>query len=375
MEFSKKRKTKYLFASMGPGETGQARALAKYIAKNGGEIFFCVRGKKSASLLSEDRRFKVSITKTPEKFKKIMEKTRPDIVLFFNSKMWGNFKGFSENPPFKKPPLTVCVDSNWLFDEKRYSTFRFIKWADKYFVLFPKKIFELGLKKNGGNFIIPKDILKRIIPVGFIPSYKKPAREKILKTRKKYKIQKEEKFIFSYFSSPEAGHRVFAFNNFIDATDRLVKKRKKIKALYVGPTEDLDSNRLKKSWLIKRRELSVSEYFLTLASSDLVFQHQGMVTLAQAISAQVPVICNVHNLKGFSILRLHFWEVGPSVRAGVCEMFSKSSSIKEISEKVEELLYNPKSRQRMQKKQRLMLEEGEKKAFEILLKNLSSSKL
>jgi len=374
MEFSKKRKIKYLFASMGPGETGQARALAKYIAKKGGKIFFCVRKEKSASFLSRDKEFKVFITETPEKFKKNIEKTRPDIILFFNSKIWGNFEGFSENPSFKKPLLTVCVDSNWLFNEKRYPNFRFIKWADKYLILFPKKVFELGLKKSGGDFIIQKDILKRIIPVGFIPSYKKPTQEKILKIRKKYKIQKEEKFIFSYFSGPEAGHRVFAFNNFIDATDRLVKKGKKIKALYVGPTKSLDSNRLKKSWLIKERGLSASDYFLTLASSDLIFQHQGMVTLAQAISAQVPVICNVHNLRGWSIPRLHFWEVGPSVRAGACEMFSKSSPIKKISERTEKLLYNPKIRQKMQKNQKLILEQGEKKSFEIL-KDLLSAKL
>lgn len=375
MKFLKRKENKYLFVSMGPGETGQARALAKYIAKRGGEVLFCVLRGKNLSFLSRDKEFKIFITENPKKLKKIIEKEKPDIVLFFNSKTWGSFKGFSENPPFKKSHLTICVDSNWLFNDKRYPAFRFIKWADKYFVLFPKKIFELGLKKNKGAFIIPRNILKKIIPIGFMPSYKKPSREKILETRKKYKIQRKEKFIFSYVSGFEAGHRVFAFNNLIDAVDRLIKKGKKIKVLYTGPTEDLDPDRLKRSWLMKKIGLSASDYFLTLASSDLVFQHQGMVTLAQAISSGVPVICNVHNLKGGPILRLHFWEVSPSKRAGVCEMFSKSTPIQKISEKIEQLLYNSRARQKMQKNQKLMLEQGEKKAFEILLKSLSSTKL
>lgn len=367
-------KKKYLFASMGPGETSQARALAKYIAKKGGEILFCLRRGKNLPFLSKDREFKVFITETPKDLKKVIEKEKPDIVLFFNSKMWGSCKGFLENPLFKKPPLTVCIDSNWLFNDKKYPTFRFIEWADKYLVLFPKKVFKLGLKENGGDFIIPKNVLKKIIPVGFIPSYKKPSQKRILKTRKKYKIQKKEKFIFSYFSDFEAGHRVFAFDNLIDAVDRLIKKGKKIKVLYTGPTEDLDPNKLKKTWLIKIRKLSASEYFLTLASSDLVFQHQGMATLTQAISSGIPAICNVHNLRGGSILRLHFWEVAPFKRAGACEMFSKSTPIKEISKEIEQLLYNPKARQRIQKNQKLIFEQGEKSSFEIL-KDLLSTKL
>lgn len=374
MNLLTRKEIRYLFVSRGPGETGQARALAKYIAKKGGEILFCLLQEKNLSFLSKDREFKVFVTETPKKLKKIIEQEQPDILLFFNSKIWGGFQGFSENLLFKKSPLVVCVDSNWLFNNKKYSTFRFIEWADKYLVLFSKKVFELGLKENGGDFIISKNVLKKIIPIGFMPSYKKLSQKEILKIRKKYKIQKKEKFIFSYFSGFGAGHRTFAFNNLIEAVDRLIKKGKRIKVLYTGPTENLDSDKLKRNWLIKRKELSSSEYFLTLASSDLVFQHQGMVTLAQAISAQVPVICNVHLLKGESILRLHFWEVVPFERAGVCGMFSKFTSIKKISKKIEQLLYNPRVRQTMQKNQKLILEEGEKKAFEILLKSLSSAK-
>jgi len=370
MSFSKKIKIKYLFVARGPGETSHARALAKYMARMDEKVLVCLLQKKNFHFLSRDKEIKTCLTETPKKLKKIIEKENPNALLIFNSKTWGGTDNFLEKPPFKKPSLVIGVDSNWLFNNKKYPAYQFIEWCDKYLILFPKKIFELALKEKGGDFIISKKILKKIIPVGFIPSYKKPSRKTVAKIRKEYKVQKNEKFIFSYFSGFGAGHRIFAFNNLIKSVERLIKKGKKIKVLYIGATDNLDQNKIKKDWLIIKENLSSHKYFLTLASSDLVFQHQGMVTLAQAISAQIPVLCNVHLLKGRPILKLHFWEVGPFKRAKVCEMFSKTTSIKKISQKIEELLYNPVSRKKMQKKQKLIFEDGEKKSYKIIKKLL-----
>ena len=366
---------KFLFLSRGPGETGQARAMATYIKSKGGEILFALNEKKCLSFLAQDRDFKISLIQDPQELKKIIESQKPDVFLIFNSKMWTGYDEFSDHPPFLKPPISFTVDSNWLFNEKKYPSYRFIKWVDKHLVLFPKKIFELGLKEKGGSFEIEKSILKKIIPVGFIPSYKKPSFKNCLEVRKKYGIKKDEKFIFSYFSGFGAGHKVWAFENFIKAAEKLIKKGRKIKAIYVGPTEDLDQTNLKKDWLIIKEKMSARDFFLTLASSDLVFQHQGMVTLAQSISCQIPVIANVSLLKGKEpISRLHFWEVSPFQRAGVCEMFSKSTSIIKIGQKIEELLYNSKVRKKMQINQKLIWENGEKKASKII-KNLIKEKI
>ena len=374
MSFSKKRKIKFLFVARGPGETSQARALAKYIAKKGEKVLFCLLQKKNFHFLSEDKEIKTFLTKNPKELKKIIEKENPDALLIFNSKTWGGINGFLEKPPFKKPPLIISFDSNWLFNNKKYPAYQFIKWCDKYLVLFPKKIFEMGLKEKKGNFIISKKILKKIIPVGFIPSYKKLSQNRIAKIRKEYGVQKNEKLIFSYFSGFGAGHRVFAFNNLIDAVERLIKKGEKIKVLYVGATDNLDQDKVKKEWLILKKKLSSNEYFFALSASDLVFQHQGMVTLCQAISVQVPVFCNVHLLKGCPILKLHFWEVDPFKRIKVCEMFSKTTSIKKISKKIEEFLYNSTFRGKMQKKQKLIFEDGEKKSYEIIKKLIKENK-
>lgn len=361
------KNTKFCFVSRGPGETGQARALAKFLAKKGGKIIFCLHQEKNLFFLREDKEFKIFLTPEPRFLKEIVKKEKPKFLLLFNSKMWGRV--FLNNPSFKKPKFAFCFDSNWLFNSKKYPAYDYIKWGDKYFILFPQKIFELGLKEKGGNFLIEKKIKDKILPIGFIPSYKPIKKIKKEKIRKKLGIKKEEKLIFSYFSGWGAGHRVWALENMIKAIDRLIKKKRKIKAIYVGPKEDLNLNKIKRDWLILREKMSTNEYFLTLAACDLVFMHQGMVTLAQAISCQIPVICNVSILKK-ELPKLHFWEVLPFKKAGVCEMFSKSTKIDKISKRIEELLFNKKEREKMIKRQKEIFETGEKRVFEEIKKLL-----
>jgi len=359
---------KYMFVSCGPGETGQARALAKFISGKKGKILFVVEQAVNLSFLSNDKEFEVFVANNLKKLKEIVEMEKPDILLIFNSKMWGRNLKFSARMPFNFKHLVFCVDSNWLFNEAIYPYY--IKWADKYLILFPEKIYRLGIKENGGYFTIPKEWSEKIIPVGFIPSYAKPKPKNVADIRRKYNISANEKFIFSYFSGLGAAHRTFAFDNLISAVNGLIKEGRKIKVLYVGPIEDLKRKQLKRSWLMTKKELPGDEYFLTLASSDLVFQHQGMVTLAQAISAQVPAICNIHFTKKEIIPRIHLWEVSPFERANVCEMFYKTSAPGEIKGSIKRLLYNKKAINKMKRIQRLVFQNGEKDAFDIINKSL-----
>ncbi len=349
---------KFLFVSRGPGETGQARALAKFLAKKGAKIIFCLHQEKNLFFLKGDREFKIFLIPGPENLKEVVEKERPDFLLLFNSKMWGG--KFLKEPPFLPPKFVFCFDSNWLFNAKKYPNYDYVKWAQKYFILFPEKIFKMGLKEFGGNFEIEEKVKEKIFPIGFVPSYKPISKEKKEKIRKKLGIKKREKFIFSYFSGWGAGHRIWAFENFVKAVDKLIKKGEKIKAVYVGPTEDLNLKILKRDWLIFFEKMSAKDYFLTLASSDLVFMHQGMVTLAQAIGVQIPVICNVSILKE-KLPWLHFWEVLPFKKIGVCEMFSKTTKIEKIAKKIEELLFDKRKINEMVKKQKEIFEKGEER--------------
>jgi hypothetical protein len=346
---------KFCFVSRGPGETGQARALAKFLSKMGGKILFCLHQERNLFFLKDDKEFKIFLTPEPKNLKKVLEKERPEFLFLFNSKMWND--DFKERCPFKRPKFIFCFDSNWLFNDKRYPQYKFVKWANNYFVLFPEKIFKLGLKEFGGNFEIEKKIKEKLIPVGFIPSYL-PLKNKRIKEG--LGIQKKEKLIFSYFSGFGAGYRSWALENFVKAIDFLIRKGRKMKAVYIGPKTGIE-----KEWLVEKEGVSAKKYFDILACSDLVFMHQGMVTLAQAISCQIPVICNVSILKT-ELPRLHFWEVLPFKKAGVCEMFSKTTKVEKIAKRIEELLYNKKEIEKMRKKQKEIFERGEEKFFEKL---------
>jgi hypothetical protein len=350
----------FCFVSRGPGETGQARALAKFLSKKGGKIVFCLHQEKNIFFLKEDREFKIFLTKTPSDLKKILDDEKPDFLFLFNSKMWDD--EFKEECPFQKPKFVFCFDSNWLFNNKKYPQYKFVRWADKYFILFPEKVFSLGLKEFGGNFEIDKNIREKLIPLGFIPSYLPIKKEKIEKVRKKLGIQKGEKLIFSYFSGFGAGYRWWALENFIKAVDSLIEKYKKIKAIYIGPKIGIQ-----KRWLMEKEGTSTKEFFEILASSNLIFMHQGMVTLAQAISSQIPVICNVSILKT-ELPWLHFWEVLPFKKVGACEIFSKTTKIKKIAKRIEDLLYNKKEIEKMRTKQKEIFERGEEKFFKELQK-------
>jgi len=345
------RSYKFCFVSRGPGETGQARALAKFLSKKGGEILFCLHQERNLFFLKDDKEFKIFLTPTPKDLKKVVEKEKPDFLFLFNSKMWDD--KFKKKCPFKKPKFVFCFDSNWLFNDEKYPQYKFVKWANRYFILFPQKIFELGLKEFGGNFEIEEKMKRKLIPIGFIPSYS------LLPEEKKKEIKKElgikGKLIFSYFSGFGAGYRSFALENFVKALERLVKRKKEIRAIYIGPRLGI-----RKDWLIEKEGVSAKKYFEILASSDLVFMHQGMVTLAQAISCQIPVICNVSILKT-ELPKLHFWEVLPFKKVGVCEMFSKTTKIEKIVKRIEELLFNKKEIEKMKKRQKEIFEKGEEK--------------
>ena len=223
----------------------------------------------------------------------------------------------------------------------------------------------LGLKDCGGNFEIEESMQEKIVPVGFMPSYQKPPLSDRKKIRQFYQLNKREKLVFSYVSGFGAGYRIWVLKNLICAVDTLLKHGAHIRVIHIGPQQEMDCT-LQRDWLIYRNGLSAEEYYATLAASDLVFQHQGMVTLSQAISARIPVIANVSYLHDEGMPKIHFWEVGPFARAGVCSMLSKSSHQNIIRHTIEQLLFDKQARKRMQKNQTRVYEMGEKNAYNIL---------
>ena len=282
-----RKKNKFLIITMGPGETVQGVGFSYYLLSKNEEIVLATRLKTNYSFLKKTG-FNFFLTENSTKLRSLLKKKRPDVVVLCNSKIVSYYRDFSKILPVPRP-LTVSLDSNWLF-LKNEGWYDFPDWLDKYLIVFPKKIFNLGLK---------------------------------------------------------------------------------IKIFYTGPLRNLGSNILKKSWLIKKRVLPENQFFSLLASSNLVFQHQGLGTLAQAISSQIPAIANVRDLKDEPYPKhAHSWEISPFVKLNLCKMFYQSTPLKEVQKQIEKLLYDSKEIKKMKAAQKKYCLPGESRAYKIITKLL-----
>lgn len=366
-----KKQIKFLIVTMGPGETAQGAALANYAYSKGEDVVIASRKEINYSFFQNYReKFRFYLTETEVQLIELYNREKPDVLVFCNSKIFRYYPNFLAKAPSSKP-VSVSLDSNWLFlkGEVWYSV---IEWLDRYFIVFPEKIFNSGLKEYGGNYSIPEEKLARIEPVGFIPSYKKSSPKNKAIIREKYGIVDNEKLIFAYFSGFGAEYKPWALEHLINATEMLIKKGAKIKILYIGSAGNLGDS-MKKDWIIVKEKLEIDEFYDTLAGADLVFQHQGLGTLAQAISANIPTIANVQDIKDEKYPRhSHAWEVGPFAKLGMCTLFFKSTQANVISEEIEKLLYDENRIKEMKGSQKENFVSGEKNAYASIKKMLNN---
>lgn len=368
-------KNKFLFIAMGPGESVQGVGLAKYAIDKGDDIIFITRAKVNYDFVKNQiKNAKILLVETAEYLKKIFDQEKPDVLVLCNSKIARYYDGFFMKFPSDKI-VSVSLDSNWLFD-KDGGWYSCADWLDKYFVIFPEKIFNFGLKKYGGNYDIPPEIAKRIETVGFIPFFKKPSLKTRLEMRKKYGIKKNQKLIFSYFSGYGATHRGWAFDNLEKSIDILTQKGLDAKVIYIGAKNDLGAETLKKNWLIVEEKMNIKDFYLALASSDLVFQHQGLGTLSQAFSANIPVITNVMDLSDeVRAKHAHAWELAPFAKLGMSDMLYRSTPIGEISRNIEKLLCDKEEIKKMKSFQKKYYFAGEPNAYKTIKQLLINKKI
>lgn len=367
----------FIFAR-GSGETGHAYAVAKYFLKKNIKVKILLQQEVNLSFfnnLNIKKEINISITPTLKKLSFLINKEKPAKVILCNSKSFiRNNPNFIFKSPWPKIP-TYTLDSNWLFEQSP-PPWRHIYWAKKYFITLPETIFNKGLKENGGHFNIPKEILKKIIPVGLIPSYDKLNKNRILKVRKKLNIKENEKLIFCYFSGCGAAGKFWVLENLIKSLKHLANSKIKIKVIAVGLLEK-NNNLPNLPFLhyIPPQKLNFETFFEILASSDLVFQHQGLTTISQAISSQVPIIANVSLKSSPSYFALHRYEVEPFVRLGLCRLMYKTTSIKIIQKNIFELLMNKQKREEMIENQKKVYQKGEEELFKILFDNKKNADL
>lgn len=349
---------RFFIAAMGPGEIGQGISFAQYAISQGDRVFFSVPSREYLPLAKiKSPNYSLEIIKNSKELKEAIQKNKPHALILCNSKIFTREDDFVNNLPVPKIP-SLSIDSNWLFSPS--SPYIFNEWIDRYCVNLPKRVFLKGLKKNGGHYSIPKKNLKKIKVVGLVPSYHTISDKAKKITRRKYKIAENEKLIFLYFSmsymiKPEVVLKVY------NAVKQLRTEGHKIKVVNFTnkPLHLIDPR--DKDWFMFLPLTNADIFSKTLASSDLIFQHQGLATLEQAIGMNVPSITNVKDVKDEKHPKAHrhSWEVEPFAQCGVCAMFFFHDSIKLIKKEIARLLYDHKARENMIKKQKALQSKGE----------------
>lgn len=371
----KKNLIKIFIVAMGPGEASQGIAFAQYAIKKGADVTFTITDKKILPIVNFDlAHFKILLLKKSSKnLNNAIIRSKPDVLLLCNSKIFSSDGFYFDHPPVPKP-LTISIDSNWLFGPN--SPHKSLPWVDKICINIPEKVFKLGLRKYGGHYVIPLEALKKIKVVGLLPSYPKILKSSIQKIRRKYGVSQNEKIVFFYASVASLSPSVQSnfFKKVIDAIRILREQGHEIKIINLSKIYPTILN-VKEEWILNLNDISAQEFYKILASSDLILQHQGLGTLAQAISANIPSIANVRNLEDEeSPYHAHAWEIIPFLKTGACSMLYFSASLPTIAMEIKKLLYNNKAIAKMKKQQSRLCECGERNVFEEIRRILKRAK-
>ena len=356
---------KVCIAAMGPGETSQAVAFATYLSEHNVRVAFALQFENTIPFVKTAALAQATATHTPdyESLTNWLAQEKPDAFVMCNSKMFNRNEAFHRSRPTQAPIFSI--DSNWLFSTAPDTAFKFAPWIDMYLINIPEKVFHLGLSAEGGAYQIPDEIMKKIRVVGLIPSYRKISAATIQDVRTQYGIGDDEKMIFSYGGSgvttlSESIQKLFP------AVSELIHSGRKIKVLFAGPLTSIAEEYRTAPWLIHRDSLDATHYYESLASADLVYQHQGLGTLAQAIAAEIPTIANVVLPPATKVEHTHDWEVRPFVRAGACSMFYFDEPIASRVKEIEALLYNENRRSEMRARQKELYNNGEEEALRVI---------
>lgn len=361
------KKYRFFVAAMGPGEIGQGMAFAKYALGRGNFVDFSVPGQQYLPLAqSQDKNFSVSIASDSKTLNELLWQKNPDLLILCNSKIFTRNDDFPNNPP--NPPIpALSIDSNWLFSPS--SPYAFNHWVNLYCLNIPEPIFNLGLKQNGGNYEIPLEIRKKIVIAGLIPSYTPLSREEKNNVRREYNIGEDEKLVLLYCSM---GHmtKPAVFEKAYHAVKNLIVSGRKIKMIFFTDNTSVQIDLKDRDWFIIRPLVPADVFSKVLASSDLVFQHQGLSTMEQAIGAQIPVIANVKDkeMEKNPDYHRHAWEVGPFDRYGACSMFFFKDAVSDITKEAERLLFDNDAREKMREKQKSLYSKGEEVVYNEAIK-------
>jgi hypothetical protein len=208
----------------------------------------------------------------------------------------------------------------------------------------------------------------RIEPIGFVPSYQKPNELVKRRIRQDLSIEPHEKLIFCYLSGHGAGMNNFVLDMLVPVVSRLRRKGRAIKVFVTGNL-DLIKSSYQADWLLLPRQAIIEDFYAHVASVDLVFTHHGLATIAQAISAQVPVIANIVLRPIDFPLQTEPGEIMPLHQAGLCELLYSHADLCQVQDTVEALLYDDQKTQKMQKIQGEYYSHGEQRLYASIMEH------
>lgn len=349
------------------GEFAQAEASALFMKEKKNAIFFITRNKRLIDIINSYG-FQAFYSDNTGITQKIISKIKPDAIFLCNSKTNYMYEiSIMRKPPLEPKPFICSLDSNWLFLEDKRIGFPAPPWINRIYIAFPKKIYEMGLKENGGHYIISDSFKDKIICPGFIPSSISFSKNEKELRRKELNIKDDEKLIAVYFGLSENDILPQFLPKFSLIIEELIQNGYKIKVWFKGKTK------IQKKWIKCISWVDTTRLFdLTMASADLVIQHHGMGNLPKIIHNQVPVICFVFKYKKELRYYRHLaeYEVDPFSKLNLCRSLSYSVSFKELKQTVMDLLYNAKEIEKMKKAQEMYFQPGEENQYNDLLKCL-----
>jgi len=349
---------RYLLFAMASGETSQAYAIASHLHGQGKIVTLILKKDVTRGFFADSAPpFPVRMAGTIDLLKQYVEEYKPEVIILCNSKAFCDDPAFwnASSSLFPKQ-LVVSVDSNWLFlpTSRMYP---YNRWMDRYYVNLPPSVFKEGLLERGGTFDIPKSIADRLEPVGCIPAYLPISKEEKKTVRESFGLYKNEKLIFCYVSGFGAGSRSWVFDNLLHAIDELQEPN--VRILIFGDVTKIDMDSLKRPDIILPPKTNMDAFYAALASSDLVFQHQGLATLEQALSARVPTIANVTIYPEDEYPELHIGEVKPFAHVGACILHTKTTPISKIAASIHTYLFDEVAIATMKQCQELQWSNGE----------------
>ncbi|PJE62873.1 hypothetical protein COU88_02610 [Candidatus Roizmanbacteria bacterium CG10_big_fil_rev_8_21_14_0_10_39_6] len=302
---------KIIFVVHGLGEYAQAQAVADLLQKKRENIFFLSKDKLIKDIAFNDN---FSVLDEKNNINNILDKTEADALFLCNS---------HTNIPYdltrpNKIKKIFSLDSNWLFNNKKYDSENFHKfytypWIDTIYTLFPKPIFEANLKENGGYYEIEKYFKNRIYCPGFVPSGTSLNSSEKLILRKKYRINNEKKIISLYF-----GDRTFHSRNY----NKMVAETMRTICLILNDLKNInkiDFEIRKLDEDVPKKQKSSINFDEELSVTDLMIMHYGYGTLARIFHKKIPVICFIPPVE--NEIHSNYFELSPLIKKDAIKHF------------------------------------------------------